>query len=298
MVVAQSQINEIVILSQISHRNVVKILGCCLETEVPLLVYEFILNGTLFEYIHHQNEELPLTWEMRLRIAIQVAGALSYLHSAASSPIFHRDIKSSNILLDEKYTAKVADFGTSRSMSIDKTHVTTKVQGTFGYLDPEFFQSSKFTDKSDVYSFGVTLSELLTGEKPVSLTSSQEWRSLAAYFLLSMEENRLFDILDAQVMKDGGKDEIVAVANLAKRCLNLKGKKRPTMKQVAVELEGIQQSVKASDMRQTFANVEYVRCEITEHGDIVSASKGSSCINDGVGSSLDDEPLLSSKNFL
>ncbi|KAI5339820.1 hypothetical protein L3X38_019092 [Prunus dulcis] len=98
-----------------------------------------------------------------------------------------------------------------------------------------------------------------------------------------MEENRLFDILDAQVMKDGGKDEIVAVANLAKRCLNLKGKKRPTMKQVAVELEGIQQPVKASDMQQTFANVEYVRCEITEHGDIVSASKGSSCINDGVG---------------
>ncbi|CAL8138357.1 unnamed protein product [Prunus armeniaca] len=235
---------------------------------------------------------------MRLRIAIQVAGALSYLHSAASSPIFHGDIKSSNVLLDEKDTAKVANFGTSRSMSIDKTHVTTKVQGTFGYLDPEFFQSSKFTDKSNVYSFGVTLSELLTGEKPVSLTSSQEWRSLAAYFLLSMEENRLFDILDAQVMKDGGKDEIVAVANLAKRCLNLKGKKRPTMKQVAVELEGIQQSVKASEMQQTFANVEYVRCEITEHGDIVSASKGSSCINGDVGSSLDDEPLLSSKYFL
>ncbi|PRQ17135.1 putative protein kinase RLK-Pelle-WAK family [Rosa chinensis] len=263
-------INEIVILSQVSHRNVVKLLGCCLETKVPLLVYEFIPNGTLSHYIQHQNEEFPLTWEVRLRVAIEVAGAISYLHSSASSPIYHRDIKSSNILLDGKFRAKVADFGTSRSVAIDKTHRTmTNVQGTFGYLDPEYFQSSQFTDKSDVYSFGVVLAELLTGRKPIFQRTPQEPTSLATYFLESKEHSHLSDILDAQVVKDGRKEEIVAVANLAKRCLNLNGRRRPTMKEVAMELEGIQLSVKGlGHVQEELAEVGYVPThEITEAWD-------------------------------
>ncbi|KAK2998187.1 hypothetical protein RJ639_023986 [Escallonia herrerae] len=182
-------INEVVILSRISHQNVVKLCGCCLETKVPLLVYEFIPNGTLFEFIHGQNDELPLScWDMRLRIATEVAGALSYVHSDAAIPIYHRDIKSTNILLDEKYRSKVADFGTSRSIFVDQTHLTTRVLGTWGYLDPECFQSSQFTDKSDVYSFGVVLIELLTGQKPISSTKSEEARSLATQFILAMKE--------------------------------------------------------------------------------------------------------------
>ncbi|XP_021811288.1 putative wall-associated receptor kinase-like 11 [Prunus avium] len=199
-------INEVVILSQINHRNVVQIIGCCLETEVPLLVYEFIPNGTLSQYIQEQIEEFPLTWDIRLQIATEIAGALSYLHSASSFPIYHRDIKSANILLDEKYRAKIADFGTSRSISIDQTHLTTCVHGTFGYLDPEYFQSSQFTEKSDVYSFGVVLVELLTGQKPISaVTWSQEkeYRSLATYFITSMQEDRLFNVVDARVLAEG-----------------------------------------------------------------------------------------------
>ncbi|XP_016668268.2 wall-associated receptor kinase-like 22 [Gossypium hirsutum] len=230
-------INEVIILSQINHRNVVKLLGCCLEAEVPLLVYEFIPNGTLYDLIHNQNEELPLTWEMRLRIAIEIANALFYLHSAASAPIYHRDIKSSNILLDDKYRAKVSDFGTSRSIALEQTHLTTRVQGTFGYMDPEYFRSNQFTEKSDVYSFGVVLIELLTGQKPIFAEQSEPVRSLVSYFLHSMQENSLFNILDPMVVKDDPEQEIIVVALVAKRWLNLNGKKRPTMKQVAMELE-------------------------------------------------------------
>nr|POE62010.1 wall-associated receptor kinase-like 10 [Quercus suber] len=283
-------INEIIILSQINHRNVVKLLGCCLETEVPLLVYEFIPNGTLFQYLHEENEDFPLlTWDMRLRIATEIAGALSYLHSAASLPIYHRDIKSSNILLDDKYRAKIADFGTSRSVAIDQTHVTTLVYGTFGYLDPEYFQTSQFTEKSDVYSFGVVLIELLTGEKPVSSTRSQEGRNLSTYFVHSLKENRLFDILDTQVSKVGNKDEIMTIANLAKRCLHLNGKKRPTMIEIMMELEGVQ---KISTVQPNFEELEYVGNEEMGPWNDVSISK-SSCLESSTTSSSDVLPLLS-----
>ncbi|KAL0865975.1 hypothetical protein Bca101_045093 [Brassica carinata] len=233
-------INEVVILSQINHRNIVKLLGCCLETDVPLLVYEFISNGNLFEHLYDESDDNTIsTWEVRLRIAIDIAGALSYLHSAASFPIYHRDIKSTNIMLDEKYRAKVSDFGTSRTVTVDHTHLTTVVSGTVGYVDPEYFQSSQFTDKSDVYSFGVVLAELITGEKSVSFLRSQENKTLATYFILAMKENRLIDIIDARI-RDGCKlNQVTATANLARKCLNLKGRKRPSMREVSMELEKI-----------------------------------------------------------
>ncbi|XP_024924165.2 wall-associated receptor kinase-like 6 [Ziziphus jujuba] len=290
-------INEVVILSQVNHRNVVKLLGCCLETEVPLLVYEFIPNGTLYQYIHDQSGEFPLTWETRLRIATEAAGALSYLHSAASYPIFHRDVKSSNILLDDKYRAKLADFGTSRTIIIGQTHLTTMVHGTFGYLDPEYFQSSKFTEKSDVYSFGVVLVELLTGQKPICSSRIEEGQGLASYFIMYMEENRLFEIIDDRILQEGGNEKIItAIAILAKRCLNLKGKYRPTMKEVTMELEAIYKSAKTSSVHQNFnydhQEVEYVSTGVTEPWD-ASFSIGSN-VPSYTNSSSDVVPLMSS----
>ncbi|KAL9995444.1 putative protein kinase RLK-Pelle-WAK family [Helianthus debilis subsp. tardiflorus] len=235
-------INEVVILSQVNHRNVVKLFGCCLETDVPLLVSEFVPNGTLYDRIHKGIDGFPISLNRRLQIATEVSGALAYLHSATSIPIYHRDIKTTNILLDEKYRAKVSDFGTSRFVSVEQTHLTTLVKGTFGYLDPEYFQSSQFTEKSDVYSFGVVLVELLTGESPISQTRFGEHRSLATHFMLAMEEERVMSIFDATVIKEGTRDELLVVANLAMRCLNLNGRYRPTMKEVATELETIRMS--------------------------------------------------------
>ncbi|KAJ3698057.1 hypothetical protein LUZ61_001762 [Rhynchospora tenuis] len=228
-------INEVVILSQINHRNVVKLYGCCLETEVPLLVYEFISNGTLSNHLH--ADACSLTWNQRLRIALETARAIAYLHSSASVSVLHRDIKSSNILLDDYFTAKVSDFGASKSVQIDQTGITTVIQGTFGYLDPEYFYTHRLTPKSDVYSFGVILAELLTREKPNSSTMLQVG-GLVTYFNSAIRENRLFEILDPEIaVNEETRRELEAVANLAQVSVRRNGEERPTMKELEVRLE-------------------------------------------------------------
>ncbi|GAY65674.1 hypothetical protein CUMW_242950 [Citrus unshiu] len=240
---------EMGIVSRINHKNVVKILGLCLQTKVPLLVYEFVSNGTLSHHIHDKSSQVLRTWKMCLRIAAEIASALDYFHSLASPPIIHGDVKSSNILLDDEYTAKVADFGASVLISPDQAAMATKVQGTFGYLDPEYLM----TEKSDVYSFGVVLVELLTGVKPGShmTLASNENINIVHYFLSSIENNDLRQILTFRVADESEMEEVEIVAELASECLRSSGVKRPTMKRVSEELDKLKRLLKIYGHRRT-----------------------------------------------
>nr|XP_034928831.1 wall-associated receptor kinase 2-like [Populus alba] len=255
---------EMGVVSQVNHKNVVKLLGLCLETKVPLLVYEFISNGTLFKHIHGKTSQLLASWSNRLRIASEIALALNYLHSLADPPIIHGDVKSVNILLDNNYTAKVADFGASVLISSDQTIIATKIQGTLGYLDPEYLMTGILTARSDVFSFGVVLVELLTGEKPNSSSSSGEKRNLIQHFISALETNNLFRILDFQAADEGEMDEIEAVAELAKGCLNSMGLNRPTMKEVSDELAKLIDLHQKSWTQQNSDETEYLLGESSQ----------------------------------
>ena len=209
------------------------------ETEVPLLVYEFISNGTLYHHLHVEGPK-SLSWGNRLRIATEIATSLAYLHSAVSTPIIHRDIKSSNILPDDTLTSKISDFGASRYIPMDQTGLTTRVQGTIGYLDPMYFCTSRLTEKSDVYSFGVILVELLTRKKPFSFLSTKG-DGLVSHFLNLLDEGNLVQIIDPQVTEEGGQ-EVQEVAMLAASSINLRGEERPTMRLVEHTLERLRGS--------------------------------------------------------
>ncbi|KHN40266.1 Wall-associated receptor kinase-like 20 [Glycine soja] len=237
--------NEVRILCQVNHRSLVRLLGCCLELENPLLIYEYVSNGTLFDYLHRYSSgsREPLKWHQRLKIAHQTAEGLCYLHSAAVPPIYHRDVKSSNILLDDKLDAKVSDFGLSRLVELaeeNKSHIFTSAQGTLGYLDPEYYRNFQLTDKSDVYSFGVVLMELLTAQKAIDFNREEESVNLAMYGKRKMVEDKLMDVVDP-LLKEGASalelETMKSLGYLATACVDDQRQKRPSMKEVADDIE-------------------------------------------------------------
>uniref|UniRef100_A0A0E0KGQ8 Protein kinase domain-containing protein n=1 Tax=Oryza punctata TaxID=4537 RepID=A0A0E0KGQ8_ORYPU len=237
-------VNEIIVLSQINHRHVVRLLGCCLEVHVPMLVYEFVPNGTLFELLHgsdgapgRRGTRAPVSLGLRLRIAAQSAEALAYLHSSASRAILHGDVKSLNILLDGALDAKVADFGASALRSMGEGEFIEFVQGTLGYLDPESFVNRELTDKSDVYSFGVVLVELITRKKAVYDDDDGEKRSLSSTFLAASSRGELWRVVDRDIMDEDDGAVVREVARLAEECLGARGEERPAMKEVAERLQ-------------------------------------------------------------
>ncbi|RCV27026.1 hypothetical protein SETIT_5G292600v2 [Setaria italica] len=240
---------EMLILSQINHRNVVKLLGCCLEVEVPMLVYEYVPNGSLHSHIHGDGGESKLPPGARLRVAAESADALAYMHSSASPPILHRDVKSANILLDGNLAAKVSDFGASRLAPTGEAAVATLVQGTLGYLDPEYLLTSQLTSKSDVYSLAVVVLELLTGRKafvPVEDEDEEEEGGLAFVFITAAQAGRHREIMDPQVREEVGVEVLDEAAELVMQCLSMVGEERPTMKEVADKLHRLRNRASCS----------------------------------------------------
>ncbi|KAB2030094.1 hypothetical protein ES319_D05G207600v1 [Gossypium barbadense] len=237
-------VNEIKLISSVSHQNLVRLLGCSIENGEQILVYEFMPNGTLCQHLQRERGD-GLAWPVRLTIAAETSQAIAHLHSAIDPPIYHRDVKSSNILLDYNFRSKVADFGLSRLGITEISHISTAPQGTPGYLDPQYHQNFHLSDKSDVYSFGVVLIEIITAQKVVDFSRPHNEVNLVSVATDRISKGRLDEIIDPflEPYSDSWTlSTIHKVAELAFRCLSFQREMRPTMMEVAVELEQIRLS--------------------------------------------------------
>ncbi|XP_042511280.1 phytosulfokine receptor 1-like [Macadamia integrifolia] len=231
---------EVETLSKAQHGNLVLLQGYCMYGNDRLLIYSYMKNGSLDYWLHEKLDGASsLDWETRLRIAQGAARGLVYLHQSCQPHILHRDIKSSNILLDENFEAHLADFGLARLILPYDTHVTTDLVGTLGYIPPEYCQASVATYKGDVYSFGVVLLELLTGKRPVDMCKPEGCRDLISWVLRMKKEKRESEVFDPLIYGKQNDKELLRVLEIACICLDESPKLRPSTQQIVLWLDNV-----------------------------------------------------------
>lgn len=248
--------NEVEILTRLEHKNLVKLYGCTTRTTPDLLlVYEYIPNGTVVDHLQTNQQATTLSWPTRLKIALETATALVYLHA---SDIIHRDVKTKNILLNMDYSVKVADFGLSRLFPLDVSHISTTPQGSPGYVDPEYHQCYQLTNKSDVYSLGVVLAELISAKPAVDITRNRQEINLSSLAINKIAKRAWTEFVDPNLgfeEEDSKvKDEVIGVAELTYQCLQPTSEARPSMEQVLEILKRIQGEEVAFDVSNDTTN--------------------------------------------
>lgn len=233
---------EINYLGQLHHPNLVKLIGYCLEDEHRMLVYEFMPRGSLENHLFRRGSHFqPLSWALRLKVALGAAKGLAFLHSNEARVIY-RDFKTSNILLDLNFEAKLSDFGLARDGPTgDRSHVSTRVMGTYGYAAPEYVATGHLTPKSDIYSFGVVVLEMLSGRRVIDKNRPSGEQKLVEFAKPFMNNKRkIFRVIDPRLEGQYTLDQAFKVSYLALRCLSIEPRLRPNMDEVVKELEKLQ----------------------------------------------------------
>ncbi|OEL21570.1 putative receptor-like protein kinase [Dichanthelium oligosanthes] len=229
---------EVEAIGHVRHKNLVRLLGYCVEGTQRMLVYEYVNNGNLESWLHGElSQYSSLTWLARMKILLGTAKALAYLHEAIEPKVVHRDIKSSNILIDDEFNAKISDFGLAKMLGAGKSHIATRVMGTFGYVAPEYANSGLLNEKSDVYSFGVVLLEAITGRDPIDYERPPNEVNLVDWLKMMVANRRSEEVVDPNLERRPSTKELKRALLTALRCIDLNAEKRPSMDQVVRMLD-------------------------------------------------------------